>query len=201
MTQVTLTPPLEQTLEQDYNSGQITAEAFGLYLDYAATKGSEADTIVPSLGTLFGGDKAYDNHFYNNGKVQVAKTVSLYNSDLFAWYQLNFTSIRLPGFNYTQSTVDLCKKVRQCFTDTGNSNIYLPLPQDVCDGLLNLGSTPEGIDELKELGSLLIDLTAADGKDDITLSFPLLWLAEQYLNVRCAGPTGLFILGLPILQY
>ena len=33
MTVVTLTPPLEQTLEQDDKSGQVTAEAFGLYLD------------------------------------------------------------------------------------------------------------------------------------------------------------------------
>ena len=108
-------------MEQDDESGQITSEAFGLYLDYAATKGSEVDTIVPSLGIFFGGNVAYDNQFYNNGKVQVAKTTSANNGDLFKWYQLNFTSIRIPGFNFTQSTVDLCKKDATCVTDTGNS--------------------------------------------------------------------------------
>ena len=74
----------------------------------------------------------------------------------------------------------------------------LPLPQDYCNGLVNIGA-----DELKELGSLLVDLTAADGKDDITLSFPLLWLREQMAldYVACTGTTGDFVLGLPITQY
>jgi hypothetical protein len=118
MTQVYLPPPLEQTLVQDYNSGQITAAAFGLYLDYAAAMGSEVDTVVPSLGIYFGGDLAYDNQFYNNGKAYAAKTT--YSADYgYTNYMLNFTSIRLPGFNLTQSTVDLCNKPilsQQCMT-------------------------------------------------------------------------------------
>jgi hypothetical protein len=204
MTKVYLSPPLEQTLEQDDNSGQITAEAFGLYLDYAATIGSEVDTVVPSLGTFFGGDKAYDNQFYNIydnqfyniGKAQVAETLNCGGS--MEWYQLKFTSIRVPGFNVAQSTVDLCKECQQCITDTGTSYILLPLPQDTCDRLMSTG-----VDELKELGSLFIDLTAADGKDDITLAFPLLWIREQYTlgYVVCTGTTGRFYLGLPITQY
>jgi hypothetical protein len=200
MTDVSLKPPLEQTLVENYNSGQITADAFGVYLDYAATIGSKVDTLVPSLGIFFGGDLAYDNPFYNNGKVQVAKTVSPNNGDpgLLYWYMLNFTSIRVPDFNVTQSTVDLCAQPGQCITDTGNSYIELPLPEDVCNRLKSTGA-----DELKEKGSLLIDITAADGKDDITLSFPLLWLREQLAlgHVVCQGTTGNFALGLPTTQY
>ncbi len=196
MTVVTLTPPLKQTLVQDYNSGQITAEAFGVYLDYAATKGSEVDTILPSLGSFFGGDKAYDNQFYNNGKVQVAQIFDCGD------YSLNFTSFRMPVFNFTQSTVDLCSECSKCFTDTGDSKLRLPLPQGFCDSLYRLYYSSTD-DELKELGSLFIDLPAADGKDDITLAFPLSWLAEQIAlgHVRCTGPTGRFVLGLPITQY
>ncbi len=193
------TPPLKQALEQDYNSGQITAAAFGLYLDYAATIGSKVDTVVPSLGIYFGGDSAYDNQFYNNGKVQVAKTTSPNNGGVMKLYQLNFTSIRLPGSSpsFTQSTIDLCKQYGKCITDTGNSWLELPLPQEFCDSLYT------GVDKLKKAGSLFIDLTAADGKDDITLSFPLLWLAEQQIlrHVVCTGTTGSFVLGLPIRQY
>ena len=198
MTKVPLNPPLEQALVQDYNSGQISADAFGLYLDYAATIGSKVNTIVPSLGILFGGDLAYDNQYYNDGKVQVAKTIECVEKEKWEYYTLNFPSIHVPGFNLTQSTVDLCSQDAKCVTDTGNSNIYLPLPEDFCD---RLGNT--GVDELKEMGSLLIEVTAADGKDDITLSFPLLWLAEQYVlgRVKCTGPTGSFVLGLPMTQY
>ncbi len=203
MTQVNLDPPLEQTLVQGSNSGRITAEAFGLYLDYAATIGSEVDAIVPSLGIYFGGGLAYDNQFYKNGEVQVAKTS--YCGRDFVWYQLNFTSIRVPGFNFTQSTVDLCKECKKCMTDTGTSWIELPLSQDDFDDLVNPDNTStddELVDKLKESGSLFIDLIGADG-DYITLSFPLLWLAEQLAlgNVVLSGPMGDFTLGLPITQY
>ncbi len=189
-------PPLEQALFQDDKSGQITSAAFGLYLDYAATKGSEANTIVPSLGIFFGGDLAYDNQFYNNGKVQVAETLNCGGD--FYWYLLNFTSIRMPGFNFTQSTVDLCKKCGQCFTDTGNSWIDLPLSQDFCDRFAKIS-----VDELKKMGSLFIDITAADGTDDITLAFPLLFLRELMVqgHFACTGTTGQFVLGLPITHY
>lgn len=196
MTNVNLKPPLEQALEQDYSSGRISAAAFGLYLDYAATVGSEVGTIVPSLGIYFGGDLAYDNQYYNDGKVQVAATI--YN-DLtgFTHYWLNFTSIRVPSLNLTQSTVDLCSEDGRCITDTGNSGFDLPLPQEVCDTLMSTS-----VDELKGLGSLFIDLPAADGKDGFTLSFPLLWLREQLgLDRVTCNPKGDFTLGLPITQY
>jgi hypothetical protein len=68
---VTLPAPLEQTLKEDDESGYISAEAFGLYCDYAATIGSKLDTIVPSLGIFFGGDMALNNTFYNGGTPQV----------------------------------------------------------------------------------------------------------------------------------
>ena len=191
MTVVYLNPPLEQSLVQAYNSGQNTVAAFGLYLDYAAAMASDVGTISSSLGIYFGGDLAYNNQFYNNGKVQVADTFSC------GEYTLNFTSIRVPALNVTQSTVDLCKKCGKCITDTGNSWLMLPLPQDYCNTLIYTN-----VDELKELGSLFIDLPGADGKD-ITLSFPLLWLAEQIAlgHVLCTGTTGRLVLGLPISQY
>jgi hypothetical protein len=202
MTEKDLDPPLEQALVQDYNSGQITAAAFGVYLDYAATIGSKLDkldTVVPSLGIFFRGDLAYDNQFYKNGKVQVAKTIECVEEEKWEYYTLNFTSIRVPGFNVTQSTVDLCSsECNKCITDTGNGYIMLPLPHDFCDRLINITSE----DEFKELGSLYIDVTGADG-DDITLSFPLDWLAEQLSlgYFKCTGTTGGFKLGLPIHQY
>ena len=68
---VTLPAPLEQTLKEDDESGYISAEAFGLYCDYAATIGSKYDTIVPSLGIFFGGNMALNNTFYNSGTPQV----------------------------------------------------------------------------------------------------------------------------------
>ena len=196
MPMVVLTPPLVQAFQQDYNSGEITEAAFGIYLDYAATTGSEVDTIVQSLGTFFYGDVAYDNNYYNNGEVQVTDIYSC--KGVLDWYMLYFTSIRVPGFNLTQSTVDLCtSECGQCYTDTGTSMIILPLDDYYCYMLYS--STD---DELKELGSLFIDLPGADGKD-ITLSFPLLWLAEQIAlgHVLCTGTTGRLVLGLPIRQY
>jgi len=71
MTKVPLPAPLEQILKEDDESGYISAEAFGLYCDYAATIGSKLDTIVPSLGIFFGGDMALNNTFYNGGTPQV----------------------------------------------------------------------------------------------------------------------------------
>jgi len=71
MTKVPLPAPLEQILKEDDESGYISAEAFGLYCDYAATIGSKLDTIVPSLGIFFGGDMAFNNTFYNGGTPQV----------------------------------------------------------------------------------------------------------------------------------
>jgi hypothetical protein len=67
----TLTPPLEQSLQEGVDSGYDSVEAFGLYCEYAATIGSKTDTIVPSLGAFFGGNVALNNTFYNSGTPQV----------------------------------------------------------------------------------------------------------------------------------
>ena len=90
-------------------------------------------------------------------------------------------------------------RIFQCFTDTGNSFLMLPLPEEFCNSItLNVDS----VDELKSLGSLYIDLDGADG-GNITLSLPLLWLVEQaaFSNLLCTGTSGSFTLGLPISQY
>ena len=71
LTSKTLPAPLEQTLKEDTASGSISTGVFGLYCDYAATIGSEADTIVPGLGIFFGGNMALNNTFYNSGTPQV----------------------------------------------------------------------------------------------------------------------------------
>ena len=71
MTSKNLPPPLEQTLNEDVETGYISAPAFGLYCAYAATIGSKVDTIVPSLGIFFGGNMALNNTFYNSGTPQV----------------------------------------------------------------------------------------------------------------------------------
>jgi hypothetical protein len=67
----TLPSPLEQSLQEDVDSGYDSVEAFGLYCEYAATIGSYPDTIIPSLGAYFGGDVALNNTFYNSGTAQV----------------------------------------------------------------------------------------------------------------------------------
>jgi len=71
MASTNLPAPLEQTLKENVESEYISAEAFGLYCDYAATIGSKVDTIVPSLGVFFGGNMALNNTFYNSGTPQV----------------------------------------------------------------------------------------------------------------------------------
>jgi len=208
--QTTLPAPLEATLAQAVESGYTKDEAFGLYLDYAATIGSTEDTIVPSLGAYFGGNLALNNQFYNNGNAQVSKQVTNNCQEQgkgspLSWYLLNFTSIRAPGLNMTQSTTELCQECAsitdsgtwtispKCYTDSGTSSIYLPLPEEFCNSL------PSDADELRSLGSLYIDL---DGGAS-TLSLPLLWLKEQVAlgYVECTETSGDFVLGLPISQY
>lgn len=48
----------------------------------------------------------------------------------------------------------------------------------------------------------MLDLDGVNNST-ITLSFPLLWLAEQIRlkRVKCSGLSGYFIPGLPIFQY
>lgn len=206
MTQLYLPPPLEKTLEKDDESGYTKDEAFGLYLNYAATIGSEVDTIVPSLGIFFGGNLAYNNEFYNKGRAHIAGTGAcgtdnLYGIDddkqFFQWYLLMFQAIRIPGLNMTHSTVDVCSTCGNCYTDSGNSLIELPLSAEQCDVILS----NKELQSSKK--SMFIDLTGADGRNNITISFPILWLAEQddLGNVECTGNSGQFVLGLPIFQY
>ena len=49
---------------------------------------------------------------------------------------------------------------------------------------------------------MLLDILGVNGAT-ITLSLPLLWLAEQRKlgNVECTGTEGIFVLGFPIFQY
>ena len=113
----TLPSPLEMALSQGVETGYNKAQAFGIYVDYAATIGSVEDTVIPSLGIYFGGDLALNNDFYNNGKVQVAKQTTnncqgQYKGPL-SWYQLGFNAIRVPGLNFTQSTTELCQACAQ----------------------------------------------------------------------------------------
>jgi hypothetical protein len=201
-----LPSPLETALEQGVESGYNTAEAFGIYVDYAATIGSKNDTVIPSLGIYFGGDLALNNDFYNNGKAQVAKQVTNNcqgdDKGPLGWYQLGFNAIRVPGLNFIQSTTELCQECATCITDSGMSMIELPLTEDFCNSLQL--SNVDSVDDLETLGSLslFIDLDGADG-ENITLSLPLLWLTEQFAlgRLRCTGTSGTFKLGLPISQY
>jgi hypothetical protein len=194
LAQTILPSPLETALAQDVATGYNTAKAFGLYCDYAATYESEVDTVIPSLGIYFGGDLALNNQFYNNGKAHVAQQLECGGEN--QWYELGINSIRVPGLNFTQSTTELCSECPNCYTDSGNSWIMLPLPEEFCD------SIPNNVDELKSLGSLYMDLDGVNG-ENVTLALPLLWLVEQYLNghVQCVGESGSFVLGFPIFQY
>jgi len=194
LTQTTLPSPLESALAEDVESGYNTAKAFGLYCDYAATYDSEVDTVIPSLGIYFGGDLALNNQFYNNGKAHVAQQLECGGEN--EWYLLGFNAIRVPSLNFTQNTTELCSQCSNCFTDSGTSWIALPLSEEFCN------SIPNNVDELKSLGSLYIDLLGTEG-GNVTLTLPLLWLGEQYMNgkVNCVGESGSFILGFPIFQY
>jgi len=198
MTSKNLPPPLEQTLNEDVETGYISAPAFGLYCDYAATIGSKVDTIVPSLGIFFGGDMALNNTFFNSGTPQVAATPNCWGE--YVSYFLILKSIRVPGLNMTQSGFSQCNDYcsnAQCYTDSGTSYLSVPLPQSECNGLVNTDD-----DTLKKMGSMLLDIEGVNG-NTITLSLPLLWLAEQYVTHRlfCTGTSGDFILGFPIFQH
>lgn len=75
LTETELINPLEATLQLDVESGLDHAEAFGLYVDYGATKGSVENEYVPGLGAYFGGDMAFNNPYYNRGTVQVSRVM------------------------------------------------------------------------------------------------------------------------------
>jgi len=115
------------------------------------------------------------------------------------WYLLVLNYIRVPGLkNEPYSGFNQCNDNcnPNCFTDSGTSGIYLPLDESFCNDLTG------NVSDLKEMGSLLLDLDGVNGST-ITLSLPLLWLKEQIAlgNVICTGTTGNFILGFPIYQF
>jgi len=118
-----------------------------------------------------------------------------------AHYNLNLTSIRVPGLNVTESGFDQCNTEGSCIADTGNSYLQLPLETSMCLNLqdLILNVTPP---ELEEIGSMLLDLEGVDG-NTVTLSIPMIFFAEQLLSGRviCTNTTGDFALGFPIFQY
>jgi len=116
------------------------------------------------------------------------------------WYLLNLTSIRVPGLNITQNGFSQCsEECPKCYTDSGTSWISLPLPESQCNDIINTH-----VDILRKMGSLLLDIEGVNGTT-ITLSLPLLWLAEQMAwnnqHIRCTGTSGDFVLGFPIFQY
>ena len=90
------------------------------------------------------------------------------------WYLLKLNSICIPGMNMTQSGFDQCNKcdggIAHCYTDSGSSLIYLPLPKSQCDYWLDAP-----LATLAELGSLLLDIEGVNG-ETVTLSLPLVWL-------------------------
>ena len=113
---------------------------------------------------------------------------------------LMLDSIRVPSLNITQSGFDQCSKCNpqpNCYTDSGDSHISLPLPPQQCNYLLNTGNY-----NAEKMEPMLLDILGVNGTT-ITLSLPLLWLAEQIKlgNVECTGPEGIFVLGFPIFQY
>ena len=126
---------------------------------------------------------------------QVAET--LYCWGKYEWYLLKLTSIRMPGLNMTQSGFSQCNDCARCFTDSGYSTMHLPLSKSQCNDLVKTN-----VDTLKKMGSMLLDIEGVNG-NTITLSLPLLWVAEQYFmgSLVCSGTSGDFILGFPIFQH
>ena len=67
-----LDSPIEASLQLNVESGGDHAEAFGLYVDYEATKGAIGNQVTPGLGALFTGEMAFNNSYYNGGTPQVS---------------------------------------------------------------------------------------------------------------------------------
>ena len=108
-------------------------------------------------------------------------------------------SIRVPSLNMTWTGFDQCNECQtgyHCATDSGASYIALPLAPKQCNDITS------GNSNVLRRESLLLDIVGVNGTT-ITLSLPLLWLAEQIKlgYVKCTGTTGDFILGFPIFQY
>lgn len=70
--QTTLPSPIEIALAETVDSGYNAAQAFGLYVDYEATKNSPMGQVIAGQGAYFGGDMALNNPYYNAGTPQVS---------------------------------------------------------------------------------------------------------------------------------
>ena len=115
------------------------------------------------------------------------------------WYLLVLDSIRVPSLNMTETGFNQCNGCwpePSCYTDSGDSQISLPLTPKQCNDMTS------GKAHVLRRESLLLDISGVNGTT-ITLSLPLLWLAEQIKlgYVTCTGPGGIFVLGFPIFQY
>jgi len=66
-----LNSPIEQALRDDIESGYNLEEAFGMHVNYEATKGAAVNTVIPGLGIYYGGNVALNNSYYNGGTSQV----------------------------------------------------------------------------------------------------------------------------------
>ena len=72
LVQPDLPSPIEASLKLNVESGYDHADAFGLYVDYEATRGAIEDELASGLGALFGGDMAFNNSYYKGGRPQVS---------------------------------------------------------------------------------------------------------------------------------
>ena len=66
-----LNSPIEQVLREGVESGYNLVEAFGMHVNYDATKDADVNTVVPGLGIYYGGNMALNNPYYNGGTPQV----------------------------------------------------------------------------------------------------------------------------------
>ena len=78
LTQIPLPSVIEVALNDSVSFGYNSIEAFGLYVDYAATLqenpivAPSSSKMVPGIAAYFGGDLAVDNEYYNGGTPQVS---------------------------------------------------------------------------------------------------------------------------------
>ena len=78
LTKTFLPSVMEVALNDSVSSGYNSIEAFGLYVDYAATVQknpidvSSSSRMIPGIAAYFGGDLAVDNEYYNGGTPQVS---------------------------------------------------------------------------------------------------------------------------------
>jgi len=78
LTETSLPSVIEVALNDSVSFGYNSIEAFGLYVDYAATLQEDpidapsSSKMVPGIAAYFGGDLAVDNEYYNGGTPQVS---------------------------------------------------------------------------------------------------------------------------------